>query len=822
MSRSRPQCTPALASPLAPAPASALTVALALTWALALLLSFGCGGKKTPQADASSTGDPVHPRALPGPWEGPLPPIPSKVSPKYTPLKTLVTTRLDNKVAHRRLGELALAAAKEIDGMAGSESRAKHLASLCRQVGPDVTADVVDRLAQATFAATQKVADAELGRLQDPYDHLAQCLAHAGAATRAQILPALLSRAAKSKDLSVFSWPFRSARAAMARLTPAQVEPLLRLAQPLLNRAQAYYHKEHLLAGMAAAGTVLAPARALALLARAEQGVAGAAFKDSREVFHGELAHTWVTLARQHPALLSRAAQAILRLAVTPYGRAKALGKLVELPAFSRSKEALPILKLLRREAAKLPATEKGWLLEMLIVQAAQVAAVAPAAVDGAPALALLRQLVTDSGKEPEHALRARIAATKALAAKHPKEAVGYAAAALDLIDKLSKESRRNWQQAPLFRALQKVEPTVRQPLLARIEKRAAGFKDKYFTAWTLRRLLELQRAGNPAEALRLQGVMMTAVAAIPEAARRVRALRGIYKLQLNSGPAAAETIIAKALELSDKGVGAWVWERFVRPLEERPKAEQQRRLPRLLTLIVNQSSTWRPDQLARWARLVARLAPQVMTPAQAEALLLQVWQAVEGAGNRSAGVEIQYVVNALRAIGAALAGMGSAHFPTLVRRMEARIPRDKAWSEHLMSYVAALGTLLPTADQAHLEKRLNTWVGLGSKETRLMRRGAIIAGLVASHGALNQTAINDWLAKGKAHLTWKPMVQFLIRLPLPDLQKKAAALSSREERLRMYRALIRATAERAKRDPDQRRRERRRRDRGRRTRPGK
>jgi hypothetical protein len=312
---------------------------------------------------------------------------------------------------------------------------------------------------------------------------------------------------------------------------------------------------------------------------------------------------------------------------------------------------------------------------------------------------------------------------------------------------------------------------------------------------------------------------MMTAVAAIPEPARRVRALRGIYKVHLENGPAAAPKVIAQAVKLSGSGVGAWVWARFIRPLGKRPAAERKRWLPILLKNIVKQASTWYPDQLARWARIVTRLAPQVMPPVKAEALMLQVWRAVESAEKRSGNVQVRQVVNALRAVGTGLARIGSMHFPTLVRRMLARIPERKAWSEHLMSYVAALGTLLPAADAAQLQKRLEAWVELGSKETRLVRRGAIIAGLVASHGTLDQSAIRGWLAKGEAHLTWSPMVQFLIRLPLDDLRQKAAALPSRLERLGMYSALINATEERAKREP--RRRWRRRRRRRRTTTPG-
>ena len=765
---------------------------------LALWVSVGCGGKKTPPAaDASSPVGPDRPRATTGPWVGPLPAIPTQVSPRLKPRKTLRTTRLDKQSAHQRLGELALAASQEIDAMAIPDVRAKHLASLCQRVGPYAATDVVDRLARAAFAATQKVAT--LDKLQNAYDHLAQCLSHAGAATRARLLPAMLTRAATAKDLSVFSWSFNSAKRALAQLTPDQVEPILALAQRLLMRAQAYYDKEHLLAGMAAAGTVLPPVRAQALLARAEQGVAGPAFKESRAVFLGELALTWVAFARRHPALLRRAALAILRLATTPYGRAQALGKLIELPAFSGSKQALVMLTLLRREAAKLPATEKGWLQQKLIEQAARVPG----------ALALLGQVVTDADKE--HAYRARITATKALAAKHPNVAIRYAGEALDLIDKLPKESRRNWQQAPLFRALKKVDVKVRQPLFVRIEKRSAGFKDKYFTAWILRRLLELHRGSNAGEVRRLQGKMMTEVAAIPEAERRVRALRGIYKLGLPSGPAAAETVIAQALRLSEAGVGAWVWGRFLRPVGKRPLAERKRWLPGLLKTIVKQSSTWQPQELARWCRQVAQLAPQVMSATEAEALMLQAWLAVEVAAERSGGVETREVVNALRAIGAGLARLGSDHFSTLVRRMESRIPRNKAWSEHLMSYVAALGTLLSLPDEAQLQKRLESWVLLGSEETRLMRRGAIIAGLVASHGSVNRSAIRFWLTKGAARLSWLPMVQFLIRLPLSDLQAKAAALPSRQERLRMYSVLINATAARAKREPRSRRRNRRR-----------
>lgn len=767
--------------------------------ALAIAVSPGCGSPKSPaRADAAVVARPDGPRVPGGSWAGPLPPIPTRVSAQLAPKKTQATTRLDKKSAHRRLGELALAASREIAKMAPAEERAKHLASLCREVAPNVTTDVVDNLAGATFTATGKVKMA--GRLQDPYDGLAQCLVHASAATRVRILPALLSRAAKGKDLSVFSFPFNSARRALALLTPAQVEPILRLAQGLFARARQYYHTEHLLAGMAAAGTVLGPARAQGLLARAERGVAGPAFKESREVFFGQLALTWVWLAERHPELSERIARAIGRLAATPYARAQALGKLVEMPGFSRAKKAAAVLELIRGEGAKLPVTERAWLRKRLIAQAVQVKG----------ALPLLRKLVNDADKQ--HAVRARIAATRALAATHAKEAITYANEALDLIDKLRPESRRNWRQAPLFRALAKIDAQARQPLLARIEKRAAGFQDKYFTAWTLRKLIELHRGKNPAEVLRLQRPMLTAVAVIATAARQVRALRGIYKLGLTSGPASADKMIAQALALSGKGVNAWIWARFLRPLSARPDSEQRRWLPRLLTNMVRQATTWRPDQLARHCRQVARLAPRVMSGSQAEALLLQVWAAVESADKRSPNVQIQQVVNALRAIGTGLAALGSEHFPTLVRRMEARIPRTSTWSEPLMSYVAALGTLLPLADAAALQRRLEAWVKLGDKDTRLMRRGAIVAGLVASHGNLDIQAISGWLAQGKAQLSWRPMVQFLIRLPMGDLQAKAAAVPSLRQRRRMYRALIRATAARAKREPNWRRRRRRRR----------
>ena len=75
----------------------------------------------------------------------------------------------------------------------------------------------------------------------------------------------------------------------------------------------------------------------------------------------------------------------------------------------------------------------------------------------------------------------------------------------------------------------------------------------------------------------------MTAVETIPKADRRVRALRGIYKLQLKNGPAAAQTVIAQALKLSDAGVGAWIWGRFLRPLGKLPLAERKRWLPSVL-----------------------------------------------------------------------------------------------------------------------------------------------------------------------------------------------------------------------------------------------
>ncbi len=741
-------------------------------------------------------------RKAPPSWEGPLPSIPTRVSPVLTPRKTLVTSRLDKQATHRRLGELALAALAEIAGMTIPDARARRMALLCQRVGPYVAVDVVDRLAGATFVATQKVAPA---KLQNTYDHLAQCLTHAGEATRARILPAILTRAATTKDLSVFTWPFNSARRALEQLTAKQVEPILALAQRLLMKAQAYYHKEHLLAGLAAAGTVLPPARAQALLARAERGVAGAAFKESRPVFLGELALTWVAFAKRHPEQSDRAAQAIGRLAISPYARVKALGKLLELPGFPGSKQAPAVLKRLRTEATKLPATEKIWLQRKLIEQAARVEGGLP----------LLAQVVADA--DPAHAFRVRVVATRALAVKHPRQAIVHAGAGLDLIDKLPRESRRNWRQAPLFRAIKKLDPLHAKPLFARIEKRAAGFKNKFYTVWTLRKLMELQATSNPGEVRRLQPKMMSAVAAIAKPYRRVRALRGIYKLQLRRGPAAAPTVMAQALKLSEAGVGAWAWGRFLRPLGSRSLAERKRWTPSLLRNIVKQSSTWKPQDLARWSRRVTRLAPQVMPPKEAEALMLQTWAAVERAARRSGGVETKEVVNALRAVGAGLAKLGSVHFPTLVRRMEARIPRRKAWSEHLMSYVAALGALLPAADIQLLDRRMSDWVALGNKDTRLMRRGAIVAGLVASHGDLNRAAIRSWLAQGKARLSWRPMVQFLIRLPLADLKTKAAALPISRERRRMYRALIRATVERAKRTPRSRRRQRRRNRRNRR-----
>lgn len=770
------------------------------TLPLALLLLFfpGCGEK--PHGRPSSEAD-SSPRAPSGPWEGELPPIPSRPSARFTPQEIHVTTKLDKQAAYKRLGDLALAASREVEGMVRRGERARLLAALCLRAAPYAATDVVDGLARAAFAAAGKVKNPD--RLQDPFENLAKCLAHAGDKTRSDILPALLSRAAKAKDLSVYSWPFRSARSALGNLTAAQVEPILRQAQGLLARAQLYFHKEHLLSGMAAAGTVLPPARALALLARAEQGVAGAAHNESRPVFFGELADTWVELAGKHPDLMSRAASAIVRLAKTPYRRAQALAKLIQLETFPGSKQAPAVLGLVGSVAAKLPSAEKGFLQEKIIEQAARID----------DPLKIIRKTVNEAD-EP-HAARSRITAVGALAARHPKEAVVYANEALDLLDKLPEEARRNWGQAPLFRALAKIDPGTREPLLKRMEERAARFKDKYFTAWTLRRLVELQKKSNPKEALRLQKEMMAAVNAVPEAAMRVRALRGIYKVQLESGPAAASSIIAQAVKLSDKGVGAWVWARFIEPLEKRPEAEQKRWLPVLLESIVKQASTWRPDNLSRWSRYVANLAPKVMDPVQAEKLMLQVWLEVETAEQRSDEVQVQQVINALRHLGAGLARLGSSHFPTLVRRVLARIPEQKAWSEHLMSYVSALGTLLPAPDAAQLRKRLKAWVDKGGEKTRLVRRGAIVAGLVASHGAVDQEAVRYWLAQGEAHLSWRPMVQFLIRLPIPDLEKKAAALPGRWERYRMFLALIRATEERAKQETRWRRRRRQQRQRG-------
>ena len=117
------------------------------------------------------------------------------------------------------------------------------------------------------------------------------------------------------------------------------------------------------------------------------------------------------------------------------------------------------------------------------------------------------------------------------------------------------------------------------------------------------------------------------------------------------------------------------------------------------------------------------------------------------------------------------------------------------------MSHVSSLGCLLSPADGAGMRKRLETWMARGTEETRLIRRGAIVAGLVACHGPLDAAAVRDWLSKGPAELSWDPMVQFLIRLPLADLQAKAALLPERRQRIRMYHALIGATIERGTRE---------------------
>ena len=295
----------------------------------------------------------------------------------------------------------------------------------------------------------------------------------------------------------------------------------------------------------------------------------------------------------------------------------------------------------------------------------------------------------------------------------------------------------------------------------------------------------------------------MAAVAAIASDADRLRALVRIYELGLPSGPAAAETVIARAVPMTGTGVNVTVWWNLIQSVAKGSPEAQKRWLPRLLGILVDLAPTWRPEHLASRARLVARVAPQVMPMPQAEALLLRVWQTIERAPRRSAEVETQHVVNALRAVGVGLATMGSIHFPILVRRLEDRIPRRRVASEHLMSHVASLGSLLATGDASGLQQRLETWVAKGTEETRLIRRGAIVAGLVASHGTLDGAAIRAWLAKGPAELSWDPMVQFLIRLPLADLKAKAALLPERRQRVRMYLALITATIERSTKELD-------------------
>jgi hypothetical protein len=770
---------------------------MGLPLALIVLIPLGCGGKSDPSPPPK-----VAPDATPGPagpsteqlWEGPLPPIPTQVSPRYTPLPTLATQRIDRSVAPRRLGELALAASTEIAQIPNVEVRAAQLASLCRSVGPSVEPGVVDQLAQAAFDATGQVP--QLLRLQDPFDDLAQCLAHAGAAKRASLLTALFTRAAGSQDLSVFTWPFRSGAAALAQLGPAEAEPLLKLAERLLPQAREPFHQEHLLSGAAAAGVALPPARALALLARAEAGVAGPAFNDARPFFLGELAQCWVWLAQRQPALLDRAVQAILRLGATPFARVESLGQLVALPTFSSSPQARKVLstlagELTQGELGKLPATEKAWLLRKLIAQAAQVD----------QAQEVLRSLV--ALVEPTQAYRAHVIAVRSLAARQPAEAVRYAEAAIGLLDKLEREPDRNWRQSHLFRALAGVEPQVRQPLLVRLEKRASAFSNQHLTAWTLRKLLELRRERTDTEGLRLQAELMTAVAAIGSDADRLRTLVRIHALGLPTGPAAAETVIARVVPMTGTGVNVTVWWNLIQSVAKQPPEVQKRWLPRLLAILVDLAPTWLPEHLASRTRLVARLAPQVLPLPQAEALILQVWRVIERAPRRSAEVETQHVVNALRAVGVGLASLGSIHLPVLVRRLEDRIPRRRVASEHLMSHVASLGSLLAPADRAGLQKRLETWVGKGTEETRLIRRGAIVAGLVASHGTVDGSAVEDWLAKGPAELSWDPMVQFLIRLPLADLQAKAALLPERRQRVRMYHALIEATIARTTQELD-------------------
>lgn len=770
-----------------------------LALAVTALLQFGCGDKGRRSSPAPGSSDaataPGSPDAAaaaagPGPvelWEGPSPPIPTRPSPRFVPLATLVTQRIDKTTAPRRIGELALEAAKEIGQIPDVEIRARQLARLCATVGPNVDTHVVDQLAQGALDATGRVT--QLIRLQEPFEGLAKCLAHASRAKRASLLAAMLTRAAETEELSVFSWPFRSAGAALAQLTPEEIEPILRLAERLLPKAQSAFHKEHLLSGMAAAGTALPPDRALGLLARAEAGVAGPTFADSRPVFLGELAQSWVGLARRQPTLLDRAAQAIIRLDTSPYDRAAALDQLTGLPNFAGAPKALVVLKLIAGALPKLPAAEREWLRRKLIAQAAKV--------DGA--LDTLRILV--EAADPEQAFRTRVVAVRALASESPKEALRYAEAAVGLLDKMKPGSQRNTRHFYLFRALARVDQQARKPFLTELEKRATGSGDRSFAARTLLKLLELVGEKNPEEALRLQGELMQAVDSIEDEAHRLRVLEAIYALGLSSGPAAAETVIARAITMTGTGMSGRIWWRFIQSVNKQPAEVQARWLPRLLTILVDHSSSWRPEDLASRARLVARLAPKVLSPPEAEALLLRAWQAVERAPRRSAEVETQHVVSALRAIGVGLAGLGSAHFRILVRRLLARIPRRKTWSEPLMSHVTSLGCLLSPDDGAGLQKRLEAWVAMGTQETQLMRRGAIVAGMVACHGTLDHNAIRSWQEKGPAELSWDPMVQFLIRLPLADLQAKAAQLPERRQRIRMYRILIGATIERGTRE---------------------
>ena len=758
---------------------------LGLWLIVAVIAGPGCGGKPKPSEQPPGTSDAAAGRPAPSLgniWEGKAPPIPEAASQRFVPLPTLTTQRIDKATAPRRIGDLAVAASKEIAQIPVVEVRATQLASLCAIAGPNVEPAVVDRLAQMAFDATGQMT--KVLRLQGAYDDLAKCLAHASSGKRAGLLAAIFQRAAQAKELSVFTWPMRSAGAALAQLSPAEAEPIIALAERMLPGAKEPFQREQLLSGMAAAGTTLPLPRAVAILGRAEAGVAGPAHAESRPVFLAELAESWVRLAGRQTSVVDSAAKAILRLETTPYDRVAALGKLVESPGFAGASKALAVLELIAGELPKLPFTERAYLRRRLIAQASKA--------DGG--LDLLKRLVASA--DPEHAYRVHVVAVRNLAAKHGAVAVQYADAAIGLLDKLPAEPERNFRQVHLFRALQGLEPKTREPLLGRLERRAASFKEKRHLAWTLRQILELRQDRGDAEGLRLQGELMRAVEIVSPDAAKLRLLEQIHAMGITKGPASADGALEKSLSMTNTGAGSSVWYRFVRAVSGQPLEVQKRWLPRLLPILVDRASAWRPEDLASRARLVARLAPKVMPRSEAEALLLQVWRVVERAPARSAQVETQHVVRALRAIGVGLATLGSSHFPVLVRRLLARIPRRKTWSEPLMSEVTSLGCLLAGADADGLQKRLAAWVALGTDKTQLIRRGAIVAGLVSCHGSVDEPVVKSWLSKGAAELTWDQMSQFLIRLPIADLQAKAVLLPERRQRIRMFKALIDATIE--------------------------